>query len=272
VSFKENLKAKISLDRLVQAINSSIREGPSQRRVDKDLMRKLLAMSQFKQEKARDLELYVRIGEAEQPEVLVLDNELAIYRTSIDDVALRKSPDWKEMFSISNIKKILNDKDVIASKGKESLKRVYNNVFSLLDLTYGQQDIAELVAEASRALEQQDMEQIQESFDLFFELLRYQAVNLSFVPGDTQTFARVKGNGMPQTAFEDLLLFKEEGFWLGLLRGTFSPQQPASQERILACARRDESADFEGAEVFDYLGKLALQEVDRKITPLELWG
>jgi len=31
----------------------------------------------------------------------------------VADVALRKSPHWKQMFSIRNIKKIMNDQDVI---------------------------------------------------------------------------------------------------------------------------------------------------------------
>ena len=69
-------------------------------------------------------------------EVLVFDNELPIYHTTVADVALRKSPLWQEMFSIGNIKKIMNDKDVILSKGKDSLKRLHADAMALLDLTY----------------------------------------------------------------------------------------------------------------------------------------
>jgi hypothetical protein len=32
--------------------------------------------------------------------------------------ALHKSPHWKEMFSIRNVRRIMNDQDVIASKAK----------------------------------------------------------------------------------------------------------------------------------------------------------
>jgi len=53
----------------------------------------------------------------------VFDNELPIYHTTVADVALRKSPYWQQMFSIRNIKKIMNRHDVLVSEGKESLHR-----------------------------------------------------------------------------------------------------------------------------------------------------
>ena len=59
--------------------------------------------------------------------VLVFDNELALYHSTVDDVALRKSPEWKEMVSIRNVRRILNDQDVVVSKGKESIRRIYGN-------------------------------------------------------------------------------------------------------------------------------------------------
>ena len=59
--------------------------------------------------------------------VLVFDNELALYHSTVDDVALRKSPEWKEMVSIRTVRRILNDQDVVVSKGKESIRRIYDN-------------------------------------------------------------------------------------------------------------------------------------------------
>ena len=115
--FKENLKAKINLDRLLQKLVSTIREPPGRRWVDKVLTRKLLDRTDFKLEKVRDLELYVRSLEDEIKEVLVLDNELPIYHSTVADVALRKSPYWQEIISIRNIRRIIYDKDVIKSKG-----------------------------------------------------------------------------------------------------------------------------------------------------------
>jgi len=45
--FKENLQAKIKLDRLYQSLISTIREPPGRRWLDKELAKELLAMTDF---------------------------------------------------------------------------------------------------------------------------------------------------------------------------------------------------------------------------------
>ena len=94
MSLKENLKTKIKLDRLLLKLIATIREPPGQRWLDKTLTRELLEMTDFEAVKVRDLHLYVRPRGGTNTEVLVLDNGLAIYHTTVDDVALRKSPVW----------------------------------------------------------------------------------------------------------------------------------------------------------------------------------
>jgi hypothetical protein len=76
MSFRENLQAKIQLDRLVRELYATLKEGPGQWHVDKELIRTLLSKSDFTQRRARDLELYVRPLQGEMMEVLVFDNEL----------------------------------------------------------------------------------------------------------------------------------------------------------------------------------------------------
>jgi hypothetical protein len=148
MSFKENLKAKINLHRLLQKLVSTIREPPGRWWLDKVLTQELLEMTDLKHKKFRDLHLYIRPLEGEIMEVLVLDNELPIYHTTVDDVALRKSPYWQQMFSIRNVKKIMKDQDVMISKGKESLKRLHANALALLDLTYTRDDLTLLLEDA----------------------------------------------------------------------------------------------------------------------------
>ena len=92
MSFKEKLRAKINLDGLLRKITSTIRETPGQRRLDKGLTQELLEMTDLEHQKVRDLHLYVCFLEGESMEVLVLDNELAIYHITVYDVVLRKSP------------------------------------------------------------------------------------------------------------------------------------------------------------------------------------
>jgi len=258
MSFKENLKAKIKLDRLLRELVSTIREPPGRRRVDKVLTRELLDVTDFEHRKFRDLHLYIRPLESEIMEVLVFDNELPIYHTTLADVALRKSPRWQEMFSIRNVKKIMNDQDVIVSKGKESLKRLHADALALLDLTYTRDDLARLLEDARQGLERESLEKIQASFDLFFELLDFQALSLGVLEQDLQTFARpmLKAGDVP--SFEHLLLFNEETLSLGLKKGPFSPKSDSDLAWVMQYVRGEGPADLMGIDVFKFLAELAL--------------
>jgi hypothetical protein len=260
MSFKENLKAKIKLDRLLQKLVSTIREPPGKWWLDKVLTQELLDMTDLEHEKVRDLHLYVRPLEGEIMEVLVFDNELPIYHTTVADVALRKSPYWQEIVSIRNIRKIMNDKDVIISKGKESLKRIHANALALLDLNYTRDDLALLFEDARRGLDQKSIAQILESFDLFFELLDFQPVSFGVLEKDLQIFAGPKLNGGAVPAFEHLILFDEETLSLGLKKGAFSPQSDLDLAWVIKYARSEEPADLKGIDVFKLLVELALDK------------
>jgi hypothetical protein len=126
MSLKENLKAKMKIDKLVKKLISTMKEPPGKWWLDKGpALRSFSHMTDFEHEKVRDLQLYVRPFDGKIMEVLVLDNALPIYRTTVNDVVLRKSPCWHEMVNIRNIRKIMNDKDVLISKGKASLEKLH---------------------------------------------------------------------------------------------------------------------------------------------------
>ena len=260
MSFKENLKAKIKLDKLLKRLLSTMREPPGKRWLDKVLTQELLDMTDFEHKKVKNLQLYTRPLEGEIMEVVVLDNELPIYHTTLADVALRKSPYWQQMFSIGNIKKIMNDQDVILSKGKKSIKRLHANALALLDLTYTRDDLAPLLEDARQGLEQKSIAQIQESLDLFFELLDFQPVSLEVLEPDLQIFARPKPNGGVVPTFEHLILFNEKSLLLGLKKGIFSPQNDLDLAWVLQCARGEKKADLQGIDVFEFLAELALEK------------
>jgi hypothetical protein len=261
MSFKENFKAKIKLDGLLQMLVSTIREPPGQRWLNKALTQELLDMTDFEHRKVRSLHLYIRPLKGEIMEIVVFDNELADYHTTVDDVALRKSPNWQEMFSIKNIKKIMNDHDVIISKGKESLKRLHANALALLDLTYTRDDMALLLEDARQGLEQKSIAKIQESFDLFFGLLDFAPVSFGVPELDLQTFGRPKVNGGAVPAFEHLILFDEKTLSLGLKKGAFSPQSDSDLAWVMQYAQNEKIADLQGMDVFEFLAELALAKV-----------
>ena len=257
---KENLKVKIKLDKLLQRLLSTMREPPGKRWSDKGLTQELIDMTHFEHKKVKDLHLYLRPLDGEIMEVVVLDNELPLYHTTVADVALRKSPYWQQMFSIRNIKKIMNDQDVLISKGKESLKRLHSNALALLDLTYTRDDLALLLEDARRALERKSIAQIQESLDLFFGLLDFQPVSLEVLERDLQIFARPKPNGGAVPTFEHLILFDQENLALSLKKGTFSPQNDLDLAWVMRYARGEGKADLQGMDVFEFLSELALEK------------
>ncbi len=259
MSFKENLKAKIELDGILLKLISTIREPPGQRWLDKPLTQGLLERTDFEPMKVRDLHFYVRPHEGDVMEVLVFDNELAVYQTTVDDVAMRKSPFWQEMFSFRNVKKIMNDQDVIVSKGKASLKKIHAHAMALLDLTYSRGDLALLLQEAHQALAQESIVRLQESLDLFVHLLDFKPISLG-VAHDLQLFAReVFENGNIST-LEHLILFNEKTLSLGLNKGNFSALNDLDLNWVIQYGRGKETSDLKGMAVFEFLSKLALEK------------
>ncbi|MEJ2041278.1 MAG: hypothetical protein P8X55_20470, partial [Desulfosarcinaceae bacterium] len=125
MSFKDNLLKKIKIDRLAEKVRHSLgAPADSPRRVDRETMKTLLSMGPFRHQQERDLDLYFISRDDGPEQILALDNEMKIYRTTAEDVALRKSPTIKEMVSIRNAIKILSDKDVVVSAKAESLGKI----------------------------------------------------------------------------------------------------------------------------------------------------
>ncbi|OQX27185.1 MAG: hypothetical protein BWK80_06580 [Desulfobacteraceae bacterium IS3] len=169
MSFKENLLRKIQIDETVKKLAAGIGTPDSGLKIDKTMLRGLLETGPRKFRKERDLELYV----LENTNILVLDNELALYKTTPEDVALRKSPTVKEMVNIRNIFKILNDKDVIVSKREDSLETVRKECIAMLDLSFDIKDLEGIEADGIASLKREYADGVVESLLLFRELLGY---------------------------------------------------------------------------------------------------
>jgi hypothetical protein len=259
MSLKDRIKARIKADGLFGQLISTIKEPPGIRRLDKDLARQLLAMTDFQYKKLGGLDLYVRPLNGMIMEIAVFDNELPIYQSTESDVALRKAPYWQEMFSVKNVKKIMNHHDILASTGRESLKRIYEIVLSLIDLTYTQTDLTTLLDEAYRGLDRRSASQIRESLDLFFVLLDFKPVSLGVLPKRALLFfagPKEEKNGMP--LWKDLVIFNEETLQLGLRKGEFSQERKHDLAWVTDYAKGVKKADLQGGEVFSFLHQSAL--------------
>ena len=171
MSFKDNLRKKIEINALANRIKASMGPPDSGRRIDKELVRKLIAEGSYERIVARDIELYRLPPLENKPRLLVLDNDLPIYRTSVDDVVLRKSPVVKEMLNIRNVIKILSDADVVVSKKDVSLNTLQEELVAGLDLRFTAEDIEDLVYDGRSALENKSAEGVQETLNLLADRL-----------------------------------------------------------------------------------------------------
>lgn len=254
MAFKDNLRRKIEINELARRIKASLGPAESGRRIDKELVRQLLAEGDYEKIVERDLELYRLSPEGDKPRLLVLDNDLPIYATTVEDVVLRKSPLVKEMLNIRNVFKILNDGDVVISKKEASLETLRGELVSALDLRFTQDDIDDLVYDGRSALENRYVEGVQETLRLFFELLGYaQAPKPLQVPHQMVW-------GMPgEQQYGPLVLFDRLHHTLKRVTGPIdwtSPDDMAHYEAVVAGSGK---ADERGDEVFEALGRDILE-------------
>lgn len=173
MGFKENLLKKVQIGQLSRKVMASFGPPGGPGKIDTEAMRRLLEMGPYRYQMERDLDLFIEELEEAKSRILVLDNELPIYRTTVEDVTLRKSPYTKEMLSIGNIIKILKDSDVKISRREESVQMVQQACIDCLDLSYDASDIELIAKEGAASLENGYSEGILESLTLFAELLGY---------------------------------------------------------------------------------------------------
>ena len=251
--FKDDLLKKLRINQLSRKVLASIGSAESGLKIDKDAMRSLLEIGPYQYQKERDLDLYIQKGDGELSRILVLDNELPIYETTVEDVLIRKSPYTKEMLSIKNIIKILNDSDVKLSRKEASLESVQKECIDSLDLTYNPSDIEAIAAQGADSLANNYFDGILECLALFAELLGYQAPPKVFRIRHHESFGKVaeKENGerlygpaVVLSHIDNLLVMTKEPI------GSFDTGQVALFQKI---ARGEEKAPLEGKEVFRYL-------------------
>ncbi|TFG38336.1 MAG: hypothetical protein E4H48_10715, partial [Syntrophobacterales bacterium] len=175
MAFRENLLQKIQIDQLAGRVLATIGALGSEVKLDKEAMRQLLSLSPYSPQRVRDLDLYVEETDAPVKKILVLDNELPIYRTTVADVAMRKSPTVGEMAKIWNIVKILRDSDVKISRKADSLKAVQDESIARLDLSFNAEDINDIRRDGIASLESKYAQGVNENLALFSELLGFKA-------------------------------------------------------------------------------------------------
>ena len=260
MSFRENLLKKIEINRLARQIRKTIAPAASDVRLDKDQMRKLLSMSSFELRRERDLNLYVKETGESHPLVLVLDNELPIYKTSIEDVVLRKSPYTKEMLSIRNIIKILKDSDVKISRKEASLETVQADCLAGLDLSYKQDDIEAIAYDGAASLESKYPEGVIENLTLFADLAEFQPAPAPFKSKHHVISGKLSTADGGAAAFGPFFIYDRVHDRLGLVEDPVSAGDPEQVEYFKQLLDGRQKPPVRDAKVFEYLKKIVMSE------------
>jgi hypothetical protein len=260
MSFKENLLTKINIDRLATKVIESIGPAESGIRVDKNAMRSLLEKSPFQHQKVRDLDLYVEDLDQAQQKIFVLDNELPIYRTTIEDVAMRKSPLIKEMVKIRNIIKILKDSDVKLSRKEESVKAIQKACIDRLDLSFTASDIDEIAADGRASLERDYADGVIECLELFAELLDYRPAPKAFQLGHHKMLGVLTPKAGGEVLYGPMVIYSLTHGTLKLIEKQISNFDKTQMELVQQIAAGRQKAALEGSEIFEYLKNSVLQK------------
>jgi hypothetical protein len=260
MSFKDNLLQKINIDKMAKQVIASIGPPESGRKVDKKIMRSLLEMASYTHRKKRDLDLFIEDVDAEKTRILVLDNDLAIYNTSVYDVAMRKTPTVKEMMNPFNVIKILKDTDVVISKKEESVKTIQKECIDRLDLSYDESDLDEIIKDGTASLEREYADGVIESMDLFAEILGYSAPPKPFRVAHHKIVGALTQEQSGEVQFGPMVLYSVIHNALKLIETKTGSFDREKLEFIQKVASGKEQASSEGPLVFQYLKNTALSQ------------
>ncbi|MCW7753157.1 hypothetical protein OOT00_04060 [Desulfobotulus sp. H1] len=250
MTFRDALVKKIALDGLVQRIRSSMTAETD--RPDRKNLAMLLAESAYEPSTTRDLDVYIREEEGELPDIVVLDNGLGRYRTTLDDVALRKSPTVKEMISFTNARKILSDSDVLVSRREKTLDFLHRHCIDRLNLNWTRKDIAAIADEGWQAMETRDAKGVETAMTLFSELLSFSLLPDSWRKHGWFACGRQEKEGA-KIRVENLTAFCRSHFRIFLCKGPLIRGDKTSEEMVESLYRGDRKGDYEGREVWTAL-------------------
>lgn len=255
MGFAENLRKKIDIDDKVHRVLAAWGPAGSGRRMDKTIVKALLEEGGFRHAPVRDLDLYflAEPGPEGGARILVLDNELPIFDSTSEDVAMRRSPTVKEMISIRNAVRILKDSDIKVSKREESLERLRGMLLDDLDLSFTPADIEQIADDGKQSLEKDYTDGVRDSLRLFAELLDFQKAPRAFQAANFDIYGSVAEGTAGELRFGPMVLYGIIKNELKLVEEVLSNRSRADLEWLEQVAAGKEPASLEGVEVFDRL-------------------
>ena len=259
MGFKENLLKKLEIENLTQKVINSIGPVGSGSKVDKDAMRRLLEIAAYTHRREREMDLFLKNPDADKGIILVLDNDLTIYDTTVEDVAMRKNPIIKEMVSIRKIIKILNDKDVVVSRREESVKRIHQECAAALDLSFEESDIVKMAIEGFASLESSYSDGVVECLDMFAELLGYKPPPKAFKLRHHKLIGAREKKASGEIVYGPIVIYNMIHNTIKLIEKPIGSYDKGQLEYYNQVAAGDEKAPQEGEQVFQFLRKAAMK-------------
>lgn len=264
MSFKENLLTKIRIDKMAHKVTKSIETTDAGSRADKTTMRELLSMSAYHPRRERDLELFIRHEGSDTQKILVLDNELALYNTTVDDVVLRKSPTLKEMISFRNARKILNDSDVLICKKGDTVSFFQNELISKLDLSYDRTDLLEIENDGVASLERGYSDGITQTLELYSELLGFSPLPKEFMISGSSVIGQSGKTESGGTRYGPFIIYSIIHNIIRLFDEKIGIYDKDKIEQLRMAASGKVKASEEGPAVFKYLTDAVLNKIENK--------
>lgn len=254
MGFRENLLRKIEITALAKKVVRSISPADGTQRIDRDAMRQLLLLGGYDHQKVRDLDLY-RLNDRH---LLLLDNELKIYNTTAEDVALRKSPTVKEMISIRNAIRILNDKDVVVSRKADTVRRIQSELIESLDLSYTADDITSLADDGMEAIKNKYADGVIDIMALFAELLDFVKAPKAFQIAHHHIWGKLDKSDKGERLFGPMVLFSMMHNSLKLHPYSINSTDKSEMDRFRQIAKGKIETDFNDAQVMEKLKEMVL--------------
>lgn len=253
MSFKENLLKKIQINTLAGNVLNSLGSPDSGKKLDRNAMLSLLEMRGFLSHRERDLDLYLEKKGSGPQRIMVLGNELAFFRTTVDDVAMRRSPTVKEMISIRNAVKILNDKDIVITKGADTLELIRQECLEMLDLSFDASDLDEIAQDGVASLKNSYSDGVVEALTLFAELLGYQDPPRALRMRHYHICGRTVSSGAGDDRFGPLVVYSLVENDLKLIDEQVSVSSRDEIQRVEGIIKGRSGASCNGPDVFEEL-------------------
>ncbi len=253
MTFKEKLLRKISIDHLTKKVIESIRFQSPYNRIDLKNMKKIMEMSPFQFQRQREMNLYVLHDENQDTWVMVLDNDLPLYKTSVSDVLLRKSPTIKEMISIRNAIKILNDTDVLVSKKEKTLKTIRHETIKQLDLKATALDFDLIALDGLQAFINRDANAVLEFLSLFSEMMDYQPVPKNMQISNHKIIGELIKDTQGAKTYSQILIYNIVGNEIKIIDELIDSTSKDQIEKFHNTVLYNKDISIEGEMAFQFL-------------------